>query len=181
MFHKSLPYDIPSKGPTSITDFTHSKSTSDLPSTFPPDKTYPDHSSPHIFLLSATPSVIPRTSPSDMPILFPILFPYEFPSGSPSTVPVLSRLPTQLTPKESPDKPALILHQQHSCLCLKLPILFPTLIHHYLVLYQLWFLMKHPLDHPLQALHPQGFHHKHTQIIPLINMTMILQHYQVCF
>ena len=42
-----------------------------------------------------------------MPSLFPTLFPSELPSGPPYTGPAISRLPTQVTPKEPTDKTIL--------------------------------------------------------------------------
>ena len=77
-------------------------------------------------------------------------------------------------------KPALIFHQHQVCFCLQLRVWFPKLLHQDLFLYQIMFLMKHPVDNPIQAIHPQVLHKYHPKIIQMINLTLLPHHPQVC-
>ena len=70
----------------------------------------------------------------------------------------------------------LILHYPQVCFFMQLKIWCPTLLHKDLVVCLLQFLMKHPVDHHLQALHPQVCHPYHPQKIHLIKLTLLFHH-----
>ena len=114
--------------------YTHRNSTSYLPSTFPPHKTFLDHSSPPSFLLSTTLVLIPITSPSDITSLLPTLLPSVLLVVSPYPGPELSILPTQLTPKETPDKTSPGSSSTPGLLISATPNVMPTLLRQDLVL-----------------------------------------------
>ena len=75
----------------------------------------------------------------------------------------------------------LPVNTSHVFFCLLFQVYFPTLCHQYLLFYQLILLLTYPVDHHLQAIHPQGCQHYHSQRIRLVKLALILRYPQVYF